>query len=73
METPQTLSRRLGPYSAAAVVIGSVIGSGIFLTPQRVAAVVQIPGIMIAVWVLTGLLTLAGLPLYFYWKRTATT
>ena len=60
METPQTLSRRLGPYSAAAVVIGSVIGSGIFLTPQRVAAVVQIPGVMIAVWVLTGLLTLAG-------------
>jgi hypothetical protein len=60
METPQTLSRRLGPYSAAAVVIGSVIGSGIFLTPQRVAAVVQIPGIMIGVWVLTGLLTLAG-------------
>lgn len=42
------------------VVIGSVIGSGIFLTPQNVAATVQIPGIMIFVWILTGLLTLAG-------------
>ncbi|HTO94682.1 MAG TPA: amino acid permease [Bacteroidota bacterium] len=60
MDAEQTLSRRLGPYAAAAVVIGSVIGSGIFLTPQRVAAVIQVPGIMIAVWVLTGLLTLAG-------------
>ena len=42
------------------VVIGSVIGSGIFLTPQNVAATLQIPGLMIFVWVLTGLLTLAG-------------
>jgi APA family basic amino acid/polyamine antiporter len=42
------------------VVIGSVIGSGIFLTPQRVAAVVEVPGVMIFVWVLTGFLTLAG-------------
>ena len=42
------------------VVMGSVIGSGIFLTPQRVAAVIQVPGVMILVWVLSGLLTLAG-------------
>lgn len=42
------------------VVIGSVIGSGIFLTPQRVAAAVEVPGVMIGVWILTGLLTLAG-------------
>jgi APA family basic amino acid/polyamine antiporter len=42
------------------VVVGSVIGSGIFLTPQTVAAAVQVPGVMIGVWVLTGLLTLAG-------------
>ena len=45
---------------AVMVVIGSVIGSGIFLTPQNVAAAVQVPGVMIAVWILTGLLTLAG-------------
>ncbi|HUI66413.1 MAG TPA: amino acid permease [Bacteroidota bacterium] len=55
-----TLARRLGFASSCAVVIGSIIGSGIFLTPQRVAAVIQVPGILIAVWVLTGLLTLAG-------------
>ena len=54
------LARRLGLTSAVMVVIGSVIGSGIFLTPQSIAATVQIPGVMIFVWVLTGLLTLAG-------------
>lgn len=60
MDSQSPLARRLGFTSAAAVVIGSIIGSGIFLTPQRVAAVVQVPGILIAVWVVTGLLTLAG-------------
>jgi APA family basic amino acid/polyamine antiporter len=54
------LARRLGFTSALMVVIGSVIGSGIFLTPQNVAATVQVPGVMLFVWVLTGILTLAG-------------
>ena len=54
------LSRRLGLTSAIMIVIGSVVGSGIFLTPSNVAAAVQIPGVMLFVWVLTGLLTLAG-------------
>ncbi len=57
---PPQLARRLGLASAVMVVIGSIIGSGIFLTPQRVAAVVDVPGIMLGVWILTGLLTLAG-------------
>jgi len=60
VETEPTLARRLGLTSAIMVVIGSVIGSGIFLTPQSIAATVQIPGIMIFVWILTGILTLAG-------------
>ena len=55
-----SLARRLTLTHAIMVVIGSVIGSGIFLTPQNVAAAVGVPGIMIAVWILTGLLTLAG-------------
>jgi APA family basic amino acid/polyamine antiporter len=56
----QGLSRRLGLGSAIMVVVGSVIGSGIFLTPQSIASAVQVPGVMIAVWVVTGILTLAG-------------
>ena len=54
------LARRLTFTSAFFVVVGSVIGSGIFLTPQNVASAVNVPGVMILVWVLTGLLTLAG-------------
>ena len=54
------LARRLGLTSAIMIVIGSVVGSGIFLTPSNVAAAVQVPGVMIFVWILTGLLTLAG-------------
>lgn len=54
------LARRLGLTSAISVVVGSIIGSGIFLTPQSIAATIQVPGLMILVWVLTGLLTLAG-------------
>ena len=60
LETSGGLSRRLGLGSAIMVVVGSVIASGIFLTPQSVAAAVQVPGVMIAVWVLAGILTLAG-------------
>jgi basic amino acid/polyamine antiporter, APA family len=69
MNTPQQfpqspekseLSRRLGLTSSIMVVIGSVVGSGIFLTPSNIAAAVQVPGVMIFVWILTGLLTLAG-------------
>jgi APA family basic amino acid/polyamine antiporter len=54
------LVRRLGLPSAIMIVIGSIIGSGIFLTPQSVAAAIDVPGVMILVWVFTGLLTLAG-------------
>jgi APA family basic amino acid/polyamine antiporter len=52
--------RELTLWPAVMVVAGSVIGSGIFLTPRNVAAAVGNPGVMISVWVFTGLLTLAG-------------
>jgi len=55
-----SLARRLTLTNGIMVVIGSIIGSGIFLTPQNVAANVDVPGLMIGVWILTGLLTLAG-------------
>ena len=60
MPNPPQLKRDMTLVPAVMVVVGSVIGSGIFLTPQNVAAAVQVPGVMIAVWILTGLLTLAG-------------
>ena len=54
------LPRTLGPWAALCVVVGSVIGSGIFLTPSWIAAnVPNIAGI-VALWVVGGLFSLAG-------------
>ncbi len=55
-----SLNRRLGLPSAILIVLGLIIGSGIFLTPQNIAAAVPVPGLMLLVWVISGLLTLAG-------------
>src|SRR2546430_15373156 len=54
------LPRRLGLWSAVAVLVGSTIGSGIFRTPAIIAARVPAPGPMFSVWVLGGLLALCG-------------
>ncbi len=54
------LLRQIGLVSAILIVVNSVIGSAIFLTPKNVAAAVNVPGVAIGVWIFTGLLTLAG-------------
>src|SRR5437868_5850909 len=54
------LVRALGPVMATAVVIGTVIGSGIFQKPQRVAENVPYFGLVALVWILGGLLALMG-------------
>jgi APA family basic amino acid/polyamine antiporter len=60
LEVHSGLPRRLGFWTAIAVVIGDVIGSGIFRVPAAVATEVgSVPGIML-VWVLGGVITLCG-------------
>ena len=54
------LPRRLGLWSAVAVLVGSTIGSGIFRTPAIIAARVPQPLPMLGVWVLGGGLALCG-------------
>jgi amino acid transporter len=54
------LVRALGPFTAMAVVIGTVIGSGIFKKPQTVAEHVPYFGFAASVWILGGLLALLG-------------
>ncbi|HYL21681.1 MAG TPA: amino acid permease [Gemmatimonadales bacterium] len=54
------LPRRLGLWSAVAVLIGSTIGSGIFRTPAIIAERVPDPLPMFGVWILGGLLALCG-------------
>lgn len=61
-ERPVRLVRALGPVEGTAIVVGTVIGSGIFLTPAEIARHVggYGYGVILAVWVLGGLLSLAG-------------
>jgi amino acid transporter len=54
------LLRALGPFDAAALVVGTVIGSGIFLVPAEVARAVHSTSLMLAVWAIGGGLTLLG-------------
>ena len=54
------LPRVLGPVTAAAVVVGTVIGSGVFKKAQTVAANVPEFGLIMLAWALGGLLALAG-------------
>ncbi len=53
-------ARRLGLFSATMLVIGGIIGSGIFLNPAVVAARVQTSGLTLAVWGLGAVVALMG-------------
>src|SRR5271165_5074175 len=54
------LKRELGVWSAAAIVVGTVIGSGIFLVPSPMARNVGSPWMVFVVWIVGGLLSLFG-------------
>jgi APA family basic amino acid/polyamine antiporter len=51
------LARRLGVLDASNIVIGSMIGSGIFIAPSLMAGYIQTPGIMVLLWLIGGILT----------------
>lgn len=55
-----TLIRGLGPVAATAIVVGNVIGTGVFLKSRVMTCNVGTPGRVIAVWIVAGLLSLAG-------------
>jgi len=59
-EWGERLPRKLGLFSAVAVLVGSTIGSGIFRTPALIASRVPAPVPMLGVWVLGGVLVLCG-------------
>ncbi len=58
-ETP-ALVRGLGAWDGALITIGSVLGTGIFITTGDIAKVLPHSGLIVLVWVVGGLLTLAG-------------
>ena len=54
------LARRIGFWSAVAVVIGSTIGSGIFRSPAGIADKLPGPLPMLAVWAAGGIFAICG-------------
>ena len=54
------LVQRLGPLDATMIVVGSMIGSGIFITSAESARLVGAPGWLLMAWVLAGVLTITG-------------
>ncbi len=54
------LARRLGLFDATMLVMGGIIGSGIFVTPAEVARHVGTPLLIVGVWILGGLVALAA-------------
>src|ERR1700755_1785108 len=57
---PQRLERGLGLADATMIVVGSMIGSGIFLASAESARLVGSPGWLLAACALAGLLTITG-------------
>lgn len=59
-ETTADLPRTLTFFDGAALLVGSVIGSGIFVVPSLIAQRVPEPGLVIAIWIFSGVLVLCG-------------
>lgn len=60
MKQQFSLIRGLGLIGAGSVVVGTIIGTGIFLVPSSIARAVDSVGLVFLVWIVGGLLSLAG-------------
>src|SRR2546430_13649860 len=52
--------RQLGLFDATMIVIGGIVGAGIFANPSEAAHRVHTPFLILGVWVLGGLLAMCG-------------
>src|SRR3954451_21472928 len=52
--------RRLGPFDVTMLVVGTMIGSGIFVTSAEIARDVGSAGWLLAIWALAGVMTILG-------------
>jgi APA family basic amino acid/polyamine antiporter len=59
-KTKIALPRILSLWDVVMIVIGGVVGSGIFLSPSEIAAAVPAPLLMLAVWVIGGMFSFFG-------------
>jgi basic amino acid/polyamine antiporter, APA family len=55
-----SFKRALGPFDATMVVIGGIVGAGIFVTPAIVAQRLDTPLLVLGAWIAGGAIALAG-------------
>lgn len=60
MLTQHGFKQELGLFDSTMIVIGSMIGSGIFIVSADIARTVGSSGLLLLVWVITGIMTLIG-------------
>ncbi len=58
--SPQTLAQGLGLFSSTAIVIGSMVGSGIFIVSADIARLTGSPALLIGAWLITAVMTVIG-------------
>ena len=59
-----SLVQRIGFWSATAIIVGSMIGSGVFMKPASMAGQLGSPVWLTAVWVIAGVFSLFGALIY---------
>lgn len=64
VSTRPTLARKLGLFDASMIVMGGIVGSGIFINPYVVARAVHTPVLILSAWIAGGLIAIAGAFIY---------
>jgi len=64
------LARQLGLFDATMLVMGGIVGSGIFINPYVVAQQVHTPALILAAWIFGGVVGVGGA---FIWAELAAT
>ena len=67
------LARRLGLFDATMIVMGGIIGAGIFTNPYVVAQQVHTPFLILGAWAVGGLIAMAGAFIYAELSSQVTT
>ena len=58
--SPPRLDRQLGLWDATSIVVGIILGAGIFVVPGLVARSLPSPTLILAAWLFSGVLSLLG-------------
>ncbi len=65
-----SLARQLGTFDVTMLVMGGIVGAGIFVNPSVVAQQVHTPALILSAWIFGGIVGLAGA---FIWAELAAT